>query len=372
MPRDLYEVLGVARNATDDEIKRAYRKLALKHHPDRNPGNKEAEEHFKEANQAYEALSDSKKRQLYDQYGFAGLGAAGGGPGAGAGGVGGFEGFGDFGGVFEDVLEGFFGGGGRRRTRPRKGSDLRYDLAVTLEEAYHGMEAPVKIRKREACGACRGSRVKAGSQPKTCPTCRGAGQVQITQGFFALSQACTRCGGEGKIIDQPCPACHGAGRQEKTVDMRLRIPPGISSGVTLRISEAGDAGERGGPPGDLYVNVTVKDDPRFERDGDDLIHEVRLGYPKMVLGVEIEVPVISGERCRLKVPAGTQQAALLRLREKGMPRFQGRGLGDLFIRIVVDIPKDITSDQKRLLEELERSFAETENEGFFKKVFRRS
>ncbi len=375
MPRDLYEVLGVPRNATGDEIKRAFRKLALKYHPDRNSGNKEAEESFKEINQAYEVLADSPKRQLYDQYGFAGLGAGGPGGGFGAGGSGGFEGFGgaEFGDVFEDILQGFFSGaqGGRRGQRVRKGSDLKYDLSVTLEQAYSGAEVPIKIYKQEVCPSCRGTKAKQGTGLKTCATCRGAGKVQIVQGFFALSQACPRCGGEGRIIESPCAVCRGAGRQEKEIEVRLRIPAGVSTGTTLRITGAGDAGERGAAPGDLYVHVTVKDDPRFERKEDDLIYDARLSYPKVSLGCEIEVPTLNSDKYRLKVPPGTANGTLLRVREKGMPRMQGRGYGDLFVRIAVDIPKHLDEHQRKLLEDLEKSFSDQENEGFLKRVFRR-
>ncbi|MBI4668021.1 MAG: molecular chaperone DnaJ [Elusimicrobia bacterium] len=377
MPRDIYEVLGVPRNATDDEIKGAYRKLALKYHPDRNPGDKQSEEKFKEINQAYEVLADSQKRQLYDQYGFAGLGAA-----SGAGGPGGAEafrgfqgGFGDFGfgDVFEDVLEGFFGQGrGRAGMRARKGASLRHDLTITLEQAYHGIEMPLKIAKREICADCRGTRAKPGTSPKTCPQCRGSGKVQMVQGFFSLSQACPRCHGEGQIIVSPCPACRGAGRTERAAEMRVRIPAGIPSGTTLRIGGAGDIGERGGTPGDLYIHVVVKEDPRFERNDDDLIHEVRLSYPKVVLGCEIDIPTLNAQKCTVKVPPGTQNGTLLRIKERGMPRFQGRGYGDLFARVTLEIPKYVTGGQKELLEKLEKSFLEGEGEGFFKKVFKRT
>lgn len=369
MPKDPYELLGVPRNATDDEVKRAFRKLALKYHPDRNPGNKEAEESFKEINHAYEILSDPKKRQLYDQYGHAGLGAAAG-QGAGAG----FEGFSGagFGDVFEDILEGFFGGagGGRRASRSRRGNDLRYDLAISLEQAYHGAEIPLRIRRQETCSACNGTRAKQGTGLKTCSTCHGAGKVQMVQGFFALSQTCPRCHGEGRMVESPCPKCHGAGREERDVEIRLKIPPGIVTGATLRVSGAGDAGGHGGTRGDLYVAVMVKNDPRFERKEDDLVYDVRLSYPKAAMGCEIEVPTLNGEKCRLKVPAGTPAGSMLRVREKGMPRWQGRGAGDLFVRVAVEVPKHLNDHQRKLLEDLEKSFVDQEDEGFFKKVFR--
>ncbi|MBI2070823.1 MAG: molecular chaperone DnaJ [Elusimicrobia bacterium] len=368
MPRDPYEVLDVPRNATEEELKRAFRKLALKYHPDRNPGSQEAENSFKEINAAYEILSDARKRQLYDQYGFAGVesGAAGG-----PGGAQGFGGAGDFGfgDIFEDVVEGLFGGA-RRSRRVHKGADLKYELNVTLEESYRGTEMPLKVKKREACPKCHGTRAKPGTTPKTCPTCHGSGKIQMVHGFFALSQACNRCHGEGHIVESLCNFCGGAGRVEKAVEVRLRIAPGIATGTTLRISGAGDAGERGATPGDLYVHVVVKDDPRFERNGDDLVHDVRLTFPKVALGCEIEVPTLNGEKTRVKVPAGTQNATMLRIRERGMPRFQGRGHGDLFVRVSVNVPKDLSGHQKELLEHLEKSFEE-DNEGFFKKVFKR-
>lgn len=376
MPRDYYEVLGVPRNATDDEVKRAFRRLAIKYHPDKNPGNKEAEENFKEINEAYEVLSDAKKRSLYDQFGFAGVGAAQA-QGAGASAeeiFRGFEGLKDFGfgGVFEDVFEGFFGGTAKRGSRGRRGADLRYDLAITLEEAYRGTEVPLRINRQEICSKCQGSRVKPGTQPKTCPTCRGAGKIQITQGFFALSQTCSRCHGEGRVIESPCPSCRGAGKVEKSSEVRLRIVPGIATGTTLRIAGSGDAGTMGASPGDLYVYVSVKDDPRFERKDDDLVHDVRLSYPKVVLGCEIVVPTLNAEKAKLQVPAGTQNGTLLRLREKGMPRFQGKGFGDLFVRVNVAIPKDLTGQQKTLLEDLDKAFdQEGAQESFFKKVFKK-
>ncbi len=373
--RDCYEVLGVPRNATDDEIKKAFRRLALKYHPDRNPGNKESEESFKEINGAYEILADSKKRQAYDQYGFAGVESGG----VGAGGASaeeifrGFEGFqgAGFGDVFEDVLDGFFSGGASRRSRGRRGADLRHDITVTLQEAYDGMEFPLKINKQATCSKCHGSRSKAGTEPKTCSVCRGAGKIQMMQGFFALSQTCGRCHGEGRIIEHPCPGCRGTGKTEATSEIRLRIMPGIATGTTLRILGAGDAGHAGAPPGDLYIHVTVKSDPRFERKGDDLVHEVRLSYPKVSLGHEIAVPTLNDEKAKVKIPSGTQNGTLLRMREKGMPRFQGRGHGDLFVRVVVDIPKEINAQQRALLEELDKSFEDGEH-GFFKKVFKGS
>lgn len=363
--RDPYELLGVQKNATEDEIKRAFRKVALKYHPDRNPGNKEAEEKFKEANQAYEILSDSKKRQLYDQYGEAGInaGAAGGG-----GFQGGFEGAG-FGNVFEDILEGFFGAQGGRRSRARKGADLRYDLSVTLEEAYHGTEFPIKIQKQQTCPSCRGSRSKPGTEAKVCSNCHGTGQVQIMQGFFAMSQACSRCHGEGRVISSPCPTCRGAGKVMGTSEFKVRIPAGIPDETTLRISGGGDAGERSGPAGDLYVRVHVKEDPRFERKDDDLIHDVKMRFSRLALGAEVDVKALDGHALKVKIPGGTQHGSLLRVAGKGMPRFQGRGYGDLFIRVSVDIPKDLSSHQKELLEKLEESFEE-DGKSFFKKVFK--
>ena len=373
MPRDCYEVLGVPRNATEEEIKKAFRRLALKFHPDRNPGNKEAEENFKEINGAYEILMDHNKRQAYDQFGFAGVGSGG------AGGANaeeifrGFEGFqgAGFGDVFEDVLEGFFGGGSARRSaRGRRGADLRHDIGITLEEAYEGTEFPLKVNKQETCSKCHGSRVKPGTEAKTCSTCKGAGKIQMMQGFFALSQTCGRCHGEGRVVEHPCPHCRGMGKTEAVSEVKLRIVPGIATGTTLRMTGAGDAGQMGGPPGDLYIHVTVKNDPRFERKGDDLVHEVRLSYPKVSLGCEIATPTLNGEKAKVKVPPGTQNGTLLRIREKGMPRFQGRGHGDLFVRVLVDIPKELSSQQKVLLEELDKSFEEG-NSGFFKNVFKK-
>lgn len=372
MPRDYYEVLSIPRNATDDEIKRAFRKLAIQYHPDKNAGNKEAEEKFKEVNEAYSVLSDAKKRQLYDQYGFAGVTPGVGGAGGGFEGFQGFEGMGDFGGVFEDILEGFFGASGARRRgqRAKKGADLRYDLAVTLEEAYHGREMPLKLRHHEICATCHGSRIKPGSTPKTCPLCRGTGKTQIMQGFFALTQTCGRCRGEGALIDKPCTDCHGLGKSDKVLEIKLRIAPGIETGTVLRIAGAGDVGERGGPPGDLYVHVSVKEDPRFERKGDDLVYAQKLSFPQAALGCEIEVPTLNSQKTTVRVPAGTQQGTMLRVREYGMPRFRGRGHGDLFVKVLIDVPRDLSAAQRKLLEDLELSFKESE-EGFFKRVFKK-
>ncbi|MFC1522281.1 molecular chaperone DnaJ [Elusimicrobiota bacterium] len=374
MPRDYYDTLGVPRNATEGEVKQGFRKLAIKFHPDRNPGNKEAEEKFKELNEAYEVLSDKRKRAQYDQFGVAGVGNQGRGGGPGFQGFEGFEGAGD---IFEDIFEGFFGGArGRAGVRARKGSDLRYELVVTLIEAYNGVEVPLKIKKQEVCSKCNGTRTKPGTQPKTCPVCKGTGKTQILQGFFTLSQACAKCRGEGRVVDNPCSSCKGSGRKEQLADIKVRILPGIVSGTMLRITGSGDAGDRGGPPGDLYIHVMVKKDPRFERDGDDLAHEVRLSYPRVSLGCEIEVPILPSGKAKVRVPSGTQHGTLLRVREHGMPRFKGRGFGDLFVRVMVDIPKYVTQKQRKLLEALSDSYEGKEkeegdpgDEGFFKKVF---
>lgn len=381
MAQDYYDLLGVPRNATEAEIKKAYRKLALKHHPDRNPGDKKAEDQFKRINSAYEALSDPKKRQVYDQFGEAGLAGAAGGGGHGPG-FAGAQGFGDLGDIFGDLFEGFFGGAagaGRHRGRAQRGHDLKYEVEVTLEEAYEGARRPVSYDRVEACAPCGGSGAKSGTGRKTCATCRGSGRVQFSQGFFSMTQPCPQCGGEGQVIQTPCPSCGGAGRVRRAHKVTIRIPPGVYDGAMLRIQGEGEAGARGGEPGDLYVVVRLKHHPRFERDEDDLVFEERVTFPQAALGCKLDVPTLSGEKARIKVPAGAHDGMMLRIPAKGMPRLKGRGFGDLLVRLKIDVPKDLTAEQRRLLEELDKAFggesaadgAEPEKEegGIFKKIF---
>lgn len=377
MAEDYYNLLGVPRNASEAELKTAYRKLAMKYHPDRNPGNKEAEARFRRINSAYEALSDPKKRQLYDHYGEAGVsGAAGAGPGGpfGAGGA-------DVSEMFGDLFESFFGEGGRSGARrgPRRGADLKYEVEVSLEDAYRGVQIPLQFERVEACGTCQGSGSRSGSGTKRCPQCRGSGRVQFSQGFFSMTQTCDECGGEGQIIDNPCRDCRGAGRVRRGAKLTVKIPRGVYEGATLRVSGEGEAGVRGAPAGDLYVLVRVKSDPRFERVEDDLLVEQSIDIARAALGTTLEVVTLDGERTRIKLPAGVQHGATFRVREKGMPKLHGRGYGDLMVKVRLRVPQDLTARQRKLLEEFEGTLhadgeapasSSVQDEGsLFKKIF---
>jgi len=345
--RDYYEVLGVAKTATDQEIKSAYRKLALKHHPDRNQGDKKAEDLFKEAAEAYAVLADTDKRHMYDRFGHAGLGGAA---------TGGFDpnvftGFEDILGGLGDVfgLGDIFGGG--RRRGPQRGSDLRYDLEISFDESAKGAEMALQIPRAEQCETCRGNGAAEGSKPTTCPQCQGRGQLRYQQGFFTVARTCGQCRGTGTVIAKPCQTCKGAGRVQKERKLTVRIPPGIASGQRLRLTGEGEAGPAGGPPGDLYVVVHVQDHPIFQREGNDLFCEVPVSYPTLALGGEITVPTLDGTE-PLRVPDGTQTGTTFRLRGKGMPDVSGRGRGDLQVTVKVSIPRKLSKDQRKLLEDL--------------------
>jgi molecular chaperone DnaJ len=364
--RDYYDVLGVPRSASPDELKQAYRKMALKFHPDRNPGDKSSEEKFKEVNEAYEALSSPEKRQVYDQYGHAGMGP--GGP-AGAGGFGGFEGAGDVGDIFSSVFGEMFGG---RRRGPQKGADLQAEHAVTLEEAFTGSQSTLRVSRQTSCARCRGSGAKPGTSPRACPECRGAGQVRVTRGFFTMAQTCGRCRGLGQVVESPCPDCRGQGRVHTNEEITVRIPAGVEDGTVLRVSGGGEAGARGSPAGDLYVVVHVRPDERFERDGENLVSQRRVSIPMAALGGEVEVPTVQ-KSVRIHIPPGTQSGTLLRVRGEGMPALRGGGRGDLLVRILVDIPAKLTKDQRRLFSELAQSLGDegvSADEGFFKRAFK--
>ncbi|MDD5131947.1 MAG: molecular chaperone DnaJ [bacterium] len=361
--RDYYEVLGVSRSANEREIKDAYRQLALKYHPDKNQGNKEAEEKFKEINEAYEVLSDSKKKQLFDQYGHAGVGA--GGPGAGPG-FGGFDfsGFGggggaqgDIGDIFGDILEGVFGqqrtGRSGRRGGAARGSDLQYNASLEFRDAVFGTEISLKIPRHEACTSCGGSGAKPGTNKKTCPTCKGAGKMRMSQGFFSMVQTCPKCQGEGTVIEAPCPDCRGTGKIAKTSTITVKIPAGVDEGSSLRVRGEGEAGERGGPNGDLYVMIHVKSDPNFEREGNDLVAEKHISFVQAALGAEISVATLEGN-VTMKVPAGTQGHTVFKLKQKGVPYLSGKGKGDLLVKIVVDVPKNLSEKEKQLLREYDQ------------------
>ncbi len=355
--RDYYEVLGVSKDASAQELKKAYRRVAMKHHPDRNPGDKESEDKFKEASEAYEVLSDEQKRAAYDQFGHAGVDGQGGmGGGAGAGGFGNFSDI--FGDVFGDIFGGAAGGGRGRRGGPSRGSDLRYTLDLSLEDAVRGSQVQIKVPTLVACGTCDGSGAKPGSKPVTCSTCGGVGQVRMQQGFFSVQQTCPSCHGRGTVISDPCGSCHGQGRVEETKTLSVKVPPGVDTGDRIRLSGEGEAGMEGGPAGDLYVQINVKEHEIFTRDGRDLYCEVPIDFVQATLGGEIEVPTLDG-RVKLKVPAETQTGKLFRLRGKGVTPVRGGPAGDLMCRVVLETPVNLTNKQKDLLQQ----FADTMKEG---------
>ncbi|MBN1622361.1 MAG: molecular chaperone DnaJ [Endomicrobiales bacterium] len=373
MKKDFYEVLGVQKGASADEIKAAYRKIALKNHPDKNPGNKEAEDKLKEANEAYEVLSDPKKKQMYDQFGHAGMGAA---P-PGAGGYGGFEGFGDFGDfssvgdIFGDFIGDIFGGGGRRRSsRSARGADLRYDLELTLEQAAKGAEIPIDASRHEICSECNGSGAKPGTSTKVCPKCKGQGQVRFNQGFFSFAQTCPQCGGQGKVISSPCTVCRGTGQKKSSQSIKVRIPAGVDEGTSLRVAGAGDVPPKGGTPGDLYVVISLKEHPHFKRERDNLHTELKLNFPEAVFGGDFEVPAIDG-KIKLKIPAGTQPGTVFRVRNEGFPHLGKRGKGDLLVKANVEVPKVLNEEQKAALRDFARASGIKENDSsnIFKKMF---
>ena len=345
--RDYYEVLGVSKTATTLEIKKAYRKLAMKYHPDRNPG-KEAEEKFKEAKEAYEVLSDEQKRAAFDQFGHAGVDPA---AGAGAGGFGG----GSFSDIFGDVFGDIFGGG-RSQGGPRaqRGADMGYNLELSLEEAVKGTTVKIRIPTLDTCEACGGSGAKKGSSPKTCGTCGGAGQVRMQQGFFIAQQTCPTCHGRGSVVDDPCAQCHGQGRVKKHKTLSVDVPAGVDSGDRIRLAGEGEAGELGGPPGDLYVQIAVKEHPIFQREDANLYCEVPIAFTTAALGGELEVPTLEG-KVNLKIPAGTQTHKLFRIRGKGVKPVRGGAVGDLLCRVVLETPVHLSNEQKELLERLDES-----------------
>ena len=357
--RDYYEVLGVERQATDQQIKSAYRKLALKHHPDRNPGNKEAEDLFKEAAEAYSVLADQQKRSLYDRFGHAGVSSA-----SGAGG--GFDPtiFADFSDIFSGLGDAFgFGdifGGRRRRGGPQRGADLRYDLEITFEESATGAETTIQIPREETCETCAGSGAAPGTKAETCSQCRGAGQLRYQQGFLTVARPCPNCRGTGKTIAKPCQTCRGAGRIGKERSLTVKIPAGIATGQRLRLYGEGEHGSAGGPPGDLYVVVHVQEHSFFHREGDDLYCELTVPFHTMALGGEVRVPTLDA-REELHIPAATQPGARFKLRGKGMPNVSGRGRGDLHVIARVAVPTKLTKEQRHLIEELGRTMPDRED-----------
>lgn len=347
---DYYEILGVQKNASVDEIKKVYRRLALKYHPDRNPGDAEAERKFKEAAEAYDVLSDPVKRERYDHYGRAGL--------KGAYQPHGFADVGDIFSAFSDVFSGsifgdlFGGASGMGHRGPRHGASLRCEIMLTLEECSAGVSKTVKLKRQELCETCGGSGAATGTHPKPCPTCGGAGAVQQLQGFFSIRRTCPACNGEGTVIEKPCGACGGSGRAYKTREISVRIPAGIDDAMQLRMPGEGEAGDPGATRGDLYCLIRVKPHPLFERHGDDLLAHVPITFSQAALGGEIEVPTINGNASTVKVPAGTQSGQILRLRKQGMPSFHGRSRGSLLVQVYVETPGKLTAEQERLLREL--------------------
>jgi molecular chaperone DnaJ len=373
--RDYYQVLGIGREATDQEIKSAYRKLALKYHPDRNPGDHTAEEHFKEAAEAYAVLADVQKRELYNRFGHAGVSGAG----AGAGGFDPtvFAGFEDIFGSLGDLFG--FGdvfGGRRRRGGPQRGADLRYDLEISFEESFEGAETAIQIPREETCETCSGSGAAAGSTPEVCSQCRGSGQLRFQQGFLTVARPCTNCRGTGRVISKPCQACRGAGRVGRERKITVKIPPGIATGQRLRLYGEGEHGSAGGPAGDLYVVVHVQEHSFFHREGDDLYCELPVTFPTLALGGDVRVPTMKAEE-EIKIPAGTQTGARFKLRGKGMPNVSGRGHGDLYVIARATVPRKLTREQKHLLEELAKTMpqeiadpetADSSEKPFFEKV----
>jgi molecular chaperone DnaJ len=356
--RDYYEVLGVPKTATKDEIKKGYRKLAIQYHPDKNPGNKEAEEKFKEATEAYEVLSDDQKRQVYDQYGHAGLEGMGGPGGPGGFDPNAFQGFEDIFGDFSGIFENLFGGGGAYRGRTRGGSyragpgaSLRYDLQISFQDAVYGTKAEVQYMRNEACSTCKGTGAAGGAGRKMCPTCQGAGQIRHSSGFFSIASPCPACHGEGTIIENPCRDCGGSGVQKKRQKLLVTIPAGVEDGKRINIPRQGDAGTNGGSYGDLFVFIRVKPHPYFERSGADLYCAVPISITQAALGAEITVTALDEKKLKLKIPAGTQNGKLLRIRDEGVPSANGRQ-GDLYIKIIVQVPTKISSKAKSLLEEV--------------------
>ena len=353
--KDYYKILGVSRDASEDQIKKSYRKIAMQYHPDRNPGDKEAEEKFKVASEAYEVLRDPEKREIYNRYGIEGLKGTG---------FTGFRGFEDIFSAFGDIFEDFFGfgGTGRRRTAARPGADLRYDLKISFHDAAFGKEAEIEIPKNVVCDTCSGTGAKPGTYPAQCPNCNGTGQVTRSQGFFTISTTCGHCRGEGTIISHPCKDCRGHGRLRKTKKIQIKIPPGVDTGSKLRIRGEGEDGQRGGPPGDLFVFIYVEPHDFFSRHGDDVVCQVPISFAQAALGTEIEVPTLNGER-KLSIPKGVESGEILRIRGEGFPKMRGYGRGDEVVQVVVRTPKNLTKRQEELLKEFEEIGRRKDKEG---------
>jgi len=343
--KDYYKILGVSRDATEDQIKKSYRKIAMQYHPDRNPANKEAEEKFKLASEAYEVLRDPEKREIYNRYGIEGLKGTG---------FTGFRGFEDIFSAFGDIFEDFFGFAttSRRRSRARPGADLRYDLKISFLDAAFGKETEIEIPKMVMCDICNGTGAKPGTHHTQCPSCRGTGQVTRSQGFFTISTTCSDCRGEGNIIAYPCKECRGHGKVRKTKRIQVKMPPGVDTGSKLRIRGEGEEGERGGPPGDLFLFIYVEPDDFFSREGDDIICQIPISFPQAALGTEIEVPTLNGKK-NLNIPKGIESGEILKIKEEGFPKIRGYGRGDQIVQIIVKTPKNLTKKQEEILKEFE-------------------
>jgi len=364
--RDYYEVLGVSRTCTEVELKAAFRKLAMQHHPDRNPGDKDCEHKFKELNEAYDVLKDGDRRAAYDRFGHAAFEQGGGGHGFGA----------DFATTFSDIFEDLFGmGGGRRGQRSssgrERGTDLRYNMEISLEEAFDGKTAQIRIPTPVTCEACSGTGAQAGTKPKACPTCGGAGRIRHAQGFFTLERTCPACQGRGEVIEDPCPTCSGSGRVTRERTLSVNIPPGVEDGTRIRLAGEGEAGIRGGPPGDLYIFLSLAVHEFFQRDGADLYCRVPISMVTAAIGGQFDVPTVDGDKARVKIPAGTQSGGRLRLAGKGMPVLRSKQHGDMYVQFTVETPQNLTKKQRELLAEFEKLSSEEtqpESEGFFSKV----
>ena len=364
--RDYYEVLGVSRTATQQELKSAFRKLALQYHPDKNEGDKASEDKFKEASEAYEVLCDAEKRARYDRFGHQAPGGFGPGP---------FEaGFtGNINDIFGDIFGEIFGQRGRSRNGARqRGADLRYNLEVSFSEAAFGTEAKVKIPRHKQCAACHGSGSKPGTGPKTCPTCHGAGELRMTQGFFQISRTCGHCQGTGKVITDPCVTCHGAGKVETESVLTVKVPPGVDTGTRLKLTGEGEPGDRGGPPGDLYVVIRVQDHAFFRRDGNSLFCEMPVNIAQATLGCTLEIPTLDGGKAKVNVPEGTQSGASFRVRGQGVPNLGARGKGDLHVTVRVVVPTRLSGEQRKIMEQLARTLPVPERDekerSFFEKL----
>ncbi|AHM56736.1 chaperone protein DnaJ [Peptoclostridium acidaminophilum DSM 3953] len=371
--RDYYETLGVSKDADEKEIKKAYRKLAMKYHPDKNAGDKESEEKFKEINDAYQVLSDPQKRRAYDQFGHAGVDGSGFGQGGGFGG--GFGGFEDiFGDVFGDMFGGGFGGSARRRNAPQKGNDIRYDVRIKFEEAAFGVDREIKIDRQEECEVCGGSGAKPGTSRKTCPTCGGSGEIKTYKdtmfGRMVSATTCHTCRGEGTIVEQPCENCQGRGRVRKTKKIEIKIPAGVDDGSVIKLSGEGEPGLRGGPRGDLYVAISVEPHMLFKRDGYDIYYDIPITFVQAALGDEIEVPTLDG-KVKYKVAEGTQSGTVFRLKGKGVPHLRTGARGDQYVKVIVEVPKNLSEKQKDILRDFAKETGEEVHEqkkGFFEKV----